>query len=145
MDLITLDVRSGVENVTANIEFGTLCPEETCSKIGTLEVKGGGEWSVEVFSDGEPIQGHMSEYDPVECEYIGESGRQLADPLKIQAYDQQGAFVGEVDLERGGAIIQGGGNGPEFYTLYFNQTVWWCDEPLSQGHIYRIVVTFSFE
>lgn len=144
-DSILLEAQSEIINAPNDIEFGDLDPEVYYSKQGTLEIKGPGHWNIIVSSDGQPNTGHMSEYDTSTSRYIGYNGKQLANTMKIRAVDEDGTLLGQVDLKTGGQLLQGTGNSLKSCTIYFDQAASWDDEPLTQNHIYRIVVTFKID
>jgi hypothetical protein len=144
-DFILLEAQSEIINAPNDIELGDLNPEVHYSKQGTLEIKGLGHWNIIVSSDGQPNTGYMSEYDTSTGQYIGYNGKQLANTMKIRAVDEDGTLLGQVDLKTGGQLLQGTGNSLKSCTIYFDQVASWDDEPLTQDHIYRIVVTFKIE
>jgi hypothetical protein len=134
---------SDITIVPSIMEFGALDPGITYSQHGTLDVKGTGHWIVTVSSDGQP-KGHMSEYNPANSQYIGPNGKHLTNSMKIRAVDNAGTLLGQVDLETGGQLLQGTSHSLKSYTIYFDQAITWDDEPLTQNHIYRSVVTFTY-
>jgi hypothetical protein len=142
-EFVSLEAQSEMINAPENIEFGNLDPETSYSKQITLEIKGKGHWNIMVYSDGQPNTGYMSEYDTTTKQYIGSNGKQLANSMKIRAVDENGILLGQVDLKTGGQLLEETGNSLKSFTVYFDQVTTWNDEPLTQNHIYRLVVTFT--
>ena len=99
-------------------------------KQATLFAKGDSAWQIYVSSD---TGGCMSEYDNING-FIP-NGRRLHTPLNISA---DGGST--IDLSRGGVLIKG--SGEMIIPITLEQHVAWNDEPLPQGHDYRVLINF---
>jgi hypothetical protein len=116
--------------------FGwTLNPSQGPStRQGTLLVEATGSWQIMVSAN-TVTGGHMAEYDPSTSQYISE-GKKLKTSLKITAENGN-----EVDLSKGGLLVQGLGD--RTIPITFEQTATKDDKHLPNGHDYRISLTFT--
>ncbi len=104
-------------------------------QIGTLEVRSSLlNWRIIVSAN--TYMGQMTEYDPSTFYYM-DSGRTLENPMKVRAQAQGGY---EVDLSKGGALIDG--HGDMTIPIEFEQIVSPYDRPLYSDNIYHIEVSF---
>lgn len=107
------------------------------TQTGTLHVKANKDWQVTAKdADTTNTNGYMAEWDG--STYIS-GGKKLSNAMKVSA-------ASEVTLPTGGVVQTGtrtGGLGQDV-TVTFKQEVTWDDEALTtEGHVYRIVVTFT--
>jgi hypothetical protein len=79
--------------------------------------------------------GHMSEYDAATSQYVS-GGKKLKTSLKITAENGN-----EVDLSKGGLLVQGFGD--KTIPITFEQAATKDDKHLPNGHYYRISLTFT--
>ena len=118
----TIDTNWNVDPITEdNIQHGTLIVNSTLP------------WSVTVSSD--LIDGQPAEYDLEASDYAVD-GSKLQNPMKIKAVGGN-----EVNLSaHGGVLIEGVGN--MSISVSFEQPITWQDEPLHNGHVYHMEVSF---
>lgn len=101
------------------------------TKTGYFVIQSNKEWQLQV-KDGSPFtKGHMREWNGTS---YGE--HMLFNPVGISAER-------EVLLPYGGVIQIGSRTDYLDIPIIFKQEVTWMDEPLKNGEMYRIVVTFS--
>ncbi len=95
----------------------------------SLHVKALGDWQISVIDANLITSGYMAEW-------TGEAytTKRLENPLKVKADN-------EVTLSEGGMIQSG--TGAEDVLVTIEQTGSWDDEPLEDGGMYRIVLTFT--
>jgi hypothetical protein len=144
---LTLGGPSGPEislEVPASVSDWILVPKERNERKIALNIRTRESWTLLVSSD--RADGRMAEYDPAASEYVP-AGRSLQGPLRISAPGTSSHPASwEIELPHAGAIQQTAGiekEGSSTVTVTLQQPVSWEDEPLADGHVYRIDLTFS--
>ena len=117
-----------------NISGWQLKPDEANEQTGVLNVKANKDgWQVTVNDDNPATSGHMTEWTG-----SGYGTLELTNPMRVKA-----AY--EVALPEGGLIQTGDktkGQGQDINVAFIQEGTF-ADEPLSEGHVYRMVITFT--
>ncbi|VVB65169.1 Uncharacterised protein [uncultured archaeon] len=130
-----------------SISGGTLIPGIVNELEGTLHVQARGGWQLEVSAD-KFTNGYMTEYVPdsslSDTDAYMKDGNKLKNSMKVKA-----SSYGEVDLKNEGVLISQKDTSQKNEVknfdipITFEQLATWDDTPLPEGHVYRIIVTFT--
>jgi hypothetical protein len=104
------------------------------TRQGSISVNGTGRWEVKVSAD-KATGGYPAEFDDVLSEFVP-NGLKLGKAMKIRSEGGD-----EVDLSRGGVLIEGEGDMTVPFTLV--QDVSPTDSVLTGGHSYNIMISFD--
>ena len=111
--------------------------------VGILKVNANGNWQVAASdTDTSHTDGHMTEWDS--SSYY--TSNKLASPMKVSVQSGGNVSTGyEVTLPNGGKIADGGSTegADKNVDVTFKQPVSWNDKALTNGHSYRMVITFT--
>jgi hypothetical protein len=118
----------------SNVFGWLLKPGETNELVGIFNVKANKDgWQIAVKDNNPATSGHMIEWTG-----SGYGSIKLASPMRVKA-------ANEVALPEGGIIQTGSkttGQGRNL-SVAFIQDGTFADEPLPEGNVYRIVITFT--
>ena len=146
-DSLTLGGSSGPDismEVPPSVSDWVLVPRERNERKMALSIRAKDGWMLQVSSD--RADGRMAQYDPASSEYVP-GGRSLLQPLKIYAPGTSAhPAPWEIELPNAGVIQQMEevqDDESSVVTVTLQQPVSWEDEPLEDGHVYRIDLIFS--
>jgi hypothetical protein len=108
-----------------------------------LKVIASTDWQMTVSSD--RPDGRMAEYDLASSEYIPD-GKVLESPIYVSSSGMEDPQKHlDMSLLNGGMICQGRATSEDGQqvSLALGQRVSWTDEPLEEGQVYRIELTFT--
>lgn len=118
-----------------------LAPSETNERQILLTVIARTDWNLAVSSSTK--DGRMTQFDPGMSEYTGQ-GRSLLKPMTVSSSGcPEHPDSWKVELPESGAVHQGGSTLGQQVAVFLQQPVAWEDEPLSEGQVYRIDLTFT--
>lgn len=100
---------------------------------GSLTISADSAWSVRVSSNN---NGHMKAYFSANSSY---GSKTLKYPLKISVNSATGYTGHTINLDEGGALVEGSGSYSGTIPFIYEQAVDWTDTPLT----YRIELTFE--
>jgi hypothetical protein len=144
---LTLGGSSGPDismEVPQSVSDWVLVPRESNERMMALGIRARDGWMLQVSSD--RADGRLAQYDPASSEYVP-GGRSLLQPLKIYAPGTLGhPAPWKIELPHAGVIqemeaVQD--NESSAVTVTLQQPVSWEDEPLEDGHVYKIDLIFS--
>ena len=127
--------------VSNNItEWGLHPGDNTC--VGVLKVSADGNWQVAAVDNSLTTDGHMTEW--YDGSYLTDP-KKLASAMSVSVQPTGSITTGdEVELPGGGMIAMGGDTSGEISVdVTFKQSVSWNDYALTNGHSYRMVITFT--
>ena len=118
-----------------------LVPSETNERQIPLIVIAKTDWILAVSSSTK--DGRMAQFDPGMSEYP-DQGKSLLKPLSLSSLGSpEHPDLWKAVLPESGAIHQGGSTLGEKVIVAMQQPVAWEDDPLSEGQVYRIDLTFT--
>lgn len=141
---LTLGGSTGPEltlEVPESIGDWVLVPSEVNERQILLTVAARTGWILAISSP--TRDGRMAQFDPGMAEYPDHDGS-LSRPMTISSPgspDHPDSW--EVVLPESGAINQGGATSGQQVVVTLQQSVSWEDEPLPEGQVYRIDLTFT--
>lgn len=118
-----------------------LVPSEVNERQVLLTVTARTDWILAVSSSAK--EGKMAQFDPEMTEYPDE-GRSLSRPMSVSSPGSPGHLDSwRVVLPESGAIHQGDTTFGQRVVISLQQPVAWEDEPLPDGQVYRMDLTFT--
>ncbi len=133
-------------SITAPADFSgwQLSPlNDPNTHVGILKVSANGDWQVAASdTDTSHTNGHMTEWDSSSYD----TSNKLASSMRLSVQSGGNVSTGyEVTLPTGGKIADGGSteSAEKNVEVTFKQPVSWNDKALTNGHSYRMVITFT--
>jgi hypothetical protein len=142
-DLVVGEAATTVSIIAPNnITDWLLSPGSVNARASVFTVSADGDWYVKANDSDSVTNGRMTESD--DGSYINDP-KKLANPMNVSVESGGNVTEGyDVKLPNGGMIARGGEtSGAKNVDVTFKQPVLWSDGVLTDGHRYKIVVTFT--